>query len=202
MTRYILICFWRCNIQTFKFIGASALHLAIAYNNWDMVKLLVESGAIINQRAIGTFFLPKDQQKSPPSRTTDYEGLAYFGELPICWAACCNNESAYNLLIDRGADPNEQDSFGNMVLHMVVVRDKLEMYGYALRHPRLPAKMGIINKAGLTPLTLSCHLGRANVFREMLELTAKEFWRYSNITCSAYPLNALDSILPDGRSSN
>ena len=189
-----------------------------------MVKLLVESGAIIDQRAVGTFFLPKDQQKSPPSRTTDYEGLAYFGELPICWAACCNNESAYNLLIDRGADPNEQDSFGNMVLHMVVVRDKLEMYGYALRHPRLPAKMGIVNKAGLTPLTLSCHLGRANVFRlaymmkhllflktillifwdcrEMLELTAKEFWRYSNITCSAYPLNALDSILPDGRSSN
>ena len=75
------------------------------------------------------------------------------------------------------------------------------MYGYALRHPRIQAKMGIINKAGLTPLTLSCHLGRATIFREMLELTAKEFWRYSNITCSAYPLNALDTILPDGRSS-
>lgn len=75
------------------------------------------------------------------------------------------------------------------------------MYGYALRHPRLPAKMGIVNKAGFTPLTLSCHLGRATIFREMLELTAKEFWRYSNITCSAYPLNALDTILPDGRCS-
>lgn len=61
--------------------------------------------------------------------------------------------------------------------------------------------MGIVNKAGLTPLTLSCHLGRATIFREMLELTAKEFWRYSNITCSAYPLNALDTILPDGRCS-
>jgi hypothetical protein len=36
----------------------------------------------------------------------------------------------------------------------------------------------------------------------MLELTAKEFWRYSNITCSAYPLNALDTILPDGRCSS
>ncbi len=75
------------------------------------------------------------------------------------------------------------------------------MYGYALRHPRIQAKMGIVNKAGLTPLTLSCHLGRATIFREMLELTAKEFWRYSNITCSAYPLNALDTILPDGRCS-
>ena len=75
------------------------------------------------------------------------------------------------------------------------------MYGYALRHPAVPAKTAPTNCAGLTPLTLSCHLGRATIFREMLELTAREFWRYSNITCSAYPLNALDTILPDGRSS-
>lgn len=77
-----------------------------------------------------------------------------------------------------------------------------EMYGYALRHPHIQAKMGIVNKAGFTPLTLSCRLGQATIFREMLELTAKEFWRYSNITCSAYPLNALDTILPDGRCSS
>jgi len=30
--------------------------------------------------------------------------------------------------------------------------------------------------------------------REMLELSCKEFWRYSNITCCGYPLGALDSI--------
>lgn len=75
------------------------------------------------------------------------------------------------------------------------------MFGYALRHPKLPAKNGIANDAGLTPLTLACKLGRAEVFREMLELSAREFWRYSNITCSGYPLNALDTLLPDGRTS-
>lgn len=75
------------------------------------------------------------------------------------------------------------------------------MFGYALRHPKLPAKNGILNEAGLTPLTLACKLGRADVFREMLELSAREFWRYSNITCSGYPLNALDTLLPDGRTS-
>lgn len=75
------------------------------------------------------------------------------------------------------------------------------MFGYALRHPRLPAKNGIVNDTGLTPLTLACKLGRAEVFREMLELSAREFWRYSNITCSGYPLNALDTLLPDGRTS-
>ena len=75
------------------------------------------------------------------------------------------------------------------------------MFGYALRHPKVPASNGIQNDAGLTPLTLACKLGRASVFREMLELSAREFWRYSNITCSAYPLNALDTLLPDGRTS-
>lgn len=99
--------------------------MAIAYNNLEIIKLLVEAGAVIDQRAVGSFFLPKDQQRARPAQRTDYEGLAYFGELPLAWAACCNNEAAYNLLVDRGADPNVQDSFGNMVLHMVVVRDKL-----------------------------------------------------------------------------
>lgn len=69
------------------------------------------------------------------------------------------------------------------------------------RHPKVPAKNGIVNKAGLTPLTLACKLGRSEVFREMLELSCREFWRYSNITCSAYPLNALDTIQPDGSTS-
>lgn len=47
------------------------------------------------------------------------------GEYPLAWSACCANESVYNLLLDSNADPDAQDSFGNMILHMVVVCDKL-----------------------------------------------------------------------------
>ncbi|XP_073834263.1 transient receptor potential cation channel subfamily V iav [Musca autumnalis] len=188
-------------IEGEEYLGASALHLAIAYSNNELVADLIEAGADINQRAIGSFFLPKDQQRANPAKNTDYEGLAYMGEYPLSWAACCANESVYNLLIDHDADPDAQDSFGNMILHMVVVCDKLDMFGYALRHPKTPAKNGIANHSGLTPLTLACKLGRAEVFREMLELSAREFWRYSNITCSGYPLNALDTLLPDGRTN-
>ncbi|XP_050491964.1 uncharacterized protein LOC126874205 isoform X5 [Bombus huntii] len=204
LARILLKCFPRLAIDVVEgeeYLGASALHLAIAYNNNELVQDLVEAGAIISQRAIGSFFLPRDQQRTNPAKNTDYEGLAYLGEYPLAWAACCANESVYNLLLDSGADPDEQDSFGNMILHMVVVCDKLDMFGYALRHPKLPARNGIVNAAGLTPLTLACQLGRAEVFREMLELSAREFWRYSNITCSAYPLNALDTLLPDGRTN-
>lgn len=204
IARTLLKCFPRLAIDVVEgeeYLGASALHLAIAYNNNELVQDLVEAGAIVNQRATGSFFLPRDQQRHRPAKNTDYEGLAYLGEYPLAWAACCANESAYNLLLDSGADPDEQDSFGNMILHMVVVCDKLDMFGYALRHPKLPARNGIVNSAGLTPLTLACQLGRAEVFREMLELSCREFWRYSNITCSAYPLNALDTLLPDGRTN-
>ncbi|KAH8354728.1 hypothetical protein KR084_004467 [Drosophila pseudotakahashii] len=184
-----------------EYLGASALHLAIAYSNNELVADLIEAGANINQRAIGSFFLPRDQQRAHPAKSTDYEGLAYMGEYPLAWAACCANESVYNLLVDCGSDPDAQDSFGNMILHMVVVCDKLDMFGYALRHPKTPAKNGIVNQTGLTPLTLACKLGREELFREMLELSAREFWRYSNITCSGYPLNALDTLLPDGRTN-
>ncbi|CAH1154093.1 unnamed protein product [Phaedon cochleariae] len=201
LARTLIKCFPKLALDVVEgeeYLGAGALHLAIAYNNNELVQDLVEAEANVNQRAIGSFFLPRDQQKPRPAKHTEYEGLAYLGEYPLAWAACCANESVYNLLLDSGANPDYQDNFGNMILHMVVVCDKLDMFGYALRHPKLPASNGIVNKAGLTPLTLACKLGRAEVFREMLELSAKEFWRYSNITCSAYTLNALDTLLPDG----
>lgn len=128
VARILLKCFPRLAIDVVEgeeYLGASALHLAIAYNNNELVQDLVEAGAIISQRAIGSFFLPRDQQRMNPAKNTDYEGLAYLGEYPLAWAACCANESVYNLLLDSGADPDEQDSFGNMILHMVVVCDKL-----------------------------------------------------------------------------
>ncbi|XP_068625250.1 uncharacterized protein iav [Battus philenor] len=204
LARTLVKCFPKLSLDVVEgeeYLGASSLHLAIAYSNNELVQDLVEAGADVSQRAIGSFFLPRDQQRVPPSRQTNYEGLAYLGEYPLAWAACCANEAVYNLLLDSGADPDAQDSFGNMILHMVVVCDKLDMFGYALRHPKVPASNGRMNHAGFTPLTLACQLGRASVFREMLELSSREFWRYSNITCSAYPLNALDTLLPDGKTN-
>lgn len=128
LARTLIKCFPKLALDVVEgeeYLGASALHLAIAYNNNELVQDLVEAGANVNQRAIGSFFLPRDQQKPKPAKCTDYEGLAYLGEYPLAWAACCANESVYNLLLDNGANPDFQDNFGNMILHMVVVCDKL-----------------------------------------------------------------------------
>ncbi|MPC80369.1 Transient receptor potential cation channel subfamily V member 5 [Portunus trituberculatus] len=77
--------------------------------------------------SLGSFFLPRDQQVTVPPGPdhTDYEGLAYLGEYPLAWSACLGNETVYNKLLDYDADSNAQDSFGNMILHMVVVCNQL-----------------------------------------------------------------------------
>ena len=75
------------------------------------------------------------------------------------------------------------------------------MYSYAVRHWHKPAHTNIVNHASYAPLTLATKLGRRQIFYEMLELMKVEFWRFSDMTCSAYPLDALDTIRPDGSTS-
>lgn len=57
--------------------GESALHIAIVVGDFDSVQLLVESGANVNQRATGRFFLPEDQKKEF-TENTDYDGQFMF----------------------------------------------------------------------------------------------------------------------------
>ena len=223
IAKVLLRIFPRCaldRVEGEEYLGATGLHLAIAYGNDDVAQLIIDSGVNIHERALGeacliseglaliipvyttgTFFLPRDQQFSRPARITNYEGLAYLGEYHSAWAASYANESIYNSILEKGANPDAQDTFGNTVLHMVVVWDRMGMFSYALRHPKRSANPEMANNADLTCLTLSCKLGRDVLFKEMLELSCKEFWRYSNICCSAYPLGALDSIRPSGETS-
>ena len=47
---------------------------------------------------------------------TNYKGLAYMGEYPLTWSAFLCNEGIYNLLLDKGADPDAQDTYGEFRL--------------------------------------------------------------------------------------
>ncbi|VDL63077.1 unnamed protein product [Nippostrongylus brasiliensis] len=179
-----------------EMFGQSALHLAIVHDDYETVQLLLTNHADVNARACGNFFLPEDFKAT--NKVTDYQGYAYYGEYPLAFAACFANKDIYDLLIQHGANPNLQDSFGNTILHMCVINYSSSMYSYAVRHWAKPADPHVVNYAGLTPLTLATKLGRKHIFEEMLELMKVEFWRFSDMTCSAYPLNTLDTIQPDG----
>ncbi|CAD6195423.1 unnamed protein product [Caenorhabditis auriculariae] len=176
--------------------GQSPLHLAIVHDDYETVSLLLTCKSDVNARACGNFFLPEDFKLN--NKITDYQGYAYYGEYPLAFAACFGNKDIYDLLVQSGANPNLQDSFGNTILHMCVINYSSSMYSYAVRHWAQPADPHVVNHAGFTPLTLATKLGRKQIFEEMLELMKVEFWRFSDMTCSAYPLNALDTIQPDG----
>lgn len=49
----------------------------------------------------------------------------YWGEYPLSFAACLGQEECYRLMLARGANPDNQDSNGNTVLHMLVIYEKL-----------------------------------------------------------------------------
>lgn len=52
-------------------------------------------------------------------------GYAYYGEYPLAFACCFGNREIYDYLLDHGADPDYQDSFGNTVLHMAVIANQV-----------------------------------------------------------------------------
>uniref|UniRef100_A0A1I8JDW1 ANK_REP_REGION domain-containing protein n=1 Tax=Macrostomum lignano TaxID=282301 RepID=A0A1I8JDW1_9PLAT len=133
------------------------------------------------------------------ARTPNSAGYSYYGEYPLSFAASTGNAELYELLADRGADPNRQDLLGNAVLHMLVIHNKTELYRLALRHPSQPADPQLRNLARLNPVSLAAKLGRRDAFNEIIGLGSSEMWRYGNITCRVFPLTGLDTIGPDGR---
>lgn len=84
------------------------------------------------KRASQKFFDP--QSSNPESKnfflddwkpSISFQGHAYFGEYPLAFAAAFGHIEIYDYLIDHGADPNMQDSYGNTVLHVLVIRNRM-----------------------------------------------------------------------------
>ncbi|OAF67790.1 hypothetical protein A3Q56_04484 [Intoshia linei] len=181
-----------------EYYGEACLHLAIVANNFTLVRILIELGVDINQRAMGNFFLPEDQKHNFDPKKTDYMGYAYYGEYPLSFAACFENDQIYTYLLDHGANPDLQDLYGNTVVHLLVIHNKSDMLNFVVKHELMPASLEIKNKAGYSPITLSCRLGRNEMFRELIDIKSYEIWRYSNITCLQYSLASIDSIKVNG----
>jgi ankyrin repeat protein len=54
-----------------------------------------------------------------------YYSYVYWGEYPLTFAACLGQEECYRLMLARGANPDNQDTNGNTVLHMLVIYERL-----------------------------------------------------------------------------
>ncbi|KAL9959339.1 hypothetical protein ACROYT_G032653 [Oculina patagonica] len=186
-----------------EFYGETAVHITIVNGDLDsFTRLIGPCGADVHARARGKFFMPEDC-KDKMKQETNYDGYAYYGEYPASFAVCFENKEMYDILIRRGADPNKKDTFGNTVLHLCVIHNKIDMFFHATqRKHKIRADTFIRNNLGLTPLTLAAKLGRKEMFHEILEYQSMEYWSYGRMTCSGYPLDGLDSIDNNGKSDD
>ena len=119
----------------FLTLGETALHLAISNEDAEMVRLLISKRANIHARCFGSMFGPEDQKLRRKDiftsefpivpEETSYEGLSYYGEYPLTFAASLNQEECVRLLLAKGVDTNRQDLNGNTALHMMVIHNNV-----------------------------------------------------------------------------
>ncbi|XP_075450259.1 transient receptor potential cation channel subfamily V member 1 [Ascaphus truei] len=189
--------------------GQTALHIAIERRNMDLVVLLVQHGADVHAKADGEFFR---KAKGRPG--------FYFGELPLSLAACTNQIEIVRFLLQNQKSPANiaaRDSIGNTLLHALVdIADNTQentkfvtkMYSEVLvlgAHINPSLKLEeILNKKGLTPLTLAAKTGKIGIFAYILrrEITnsdcrhlSRKFteWAYGPVHSSLYDLSGVDT---------
>ena len=77
IARLLLKIYPKCGVDMVEgeeYLGATGLHLAIAYGNDEVAEMLILAcGVSVTQRARGVFFLPKDQQSDKPVINTTYQ---------------------------------------------------------------------------------------------------------------------------------
>ena len=163
--------------------------MAIVQNDLAMVRHLVDLDPILlEHQAIGSFFSPGQP--------------CYFGEYPLCFAACCNQKEMVRLFVQKGAPLNVQDSFGNSVFHLLVIHGLRDMYDFVeglwkeTRQAKSPSQL--LNKEKLGPFTLAAKIGQKEMFVHLLEKegTVITEWTYGPVARYLYPLKGLDYI-PD-----
>nr|AOR81474.1 nanchung [Nilaparvata lugens] len=184
-----------------EYYGESVLHIAIVNEDPGMVKFLLNSGADFHERCFGNFMCPEDQKASRSDSfdhewvnlwpVTNYEGYVYWGEYPLSFAACLGQEECYRLMLARGANPDNQDTNGNTVLHMLVIYEKMGTFDTAYE---LGANVSVRNIQNLTPLTLAAKLARIEMFFHIMNIEREIYWQIGSITCAAYPLMLIDTI--------
>lgn len=77
-------------------------------------------------------------------------------------------------MLAKGADPDNQDTNGNTVLHMLVIYEKVGTFdmGY-----ELGGSIGIRNVQNLTPLTLAAKLARVEMFYHIVNIEREIYWQ-------------------------
>lgn len=129
-------------------LGLTPLHIAILYEQLESAKLLLSSGAKVNistSAGESPFFLAA-------CRYTHQKLSNAYSTATDDPAASFEHQARFlTLLIDKGANINEQDEAGNTLLHYASFKNEVPLMRILLEHGASPT---IRNNAGESPLTL------------------------------------------------
>lgn len=139
--------------------NVSILHFAASGPNPEIVKLLIDSGALVDAREDGGFTpLHRAAHFSKFPETVKYlldagadvNARTKHGWMPIHCAAFGENPLGMKVLLDAGADPSGWDNHGIAPIHIVALWGKFpEMVEYLLD---AGVDINARDKGGMTPL--------------------------------------------------
>eukprot|EP00668_Euglena_longa_P001503 GGOE01001784.1.p1 GENE.GGOE01001784.1~~GGOE01001784.1.p1 ORF type:complete len:1098 (+),score=322.37 GGOE01001784.1:96-3389(+) len=168
------------------YCGESILHMAIVHHDLEMVRFLLQLWpSLIYKQATGSFFKPG----SP----------CYYGEHPLCFAACTDQKDVVDFLVEYRAPLDTIDAQGNSIFHLLVLHDLPEMYDYVeelwkTKHTDRDPSL-LLNKDLLSPLTYAASLGCKGMFEHLLAKkdTIME-WHFGPTSLCLYPLDEVDYL--------
>ena len=100
------------------------------YDDLHTIQFLIEEkGFDVNQRSCGGRFIGGFNSKLTNSmiQQSKYEGLAYYGEYPLAFAACFASKEIHDYLVEKGADPNLQ---GYISYNSITNKDSIIKYTF------------------------------------------------------------------------
>jgi len=111
--------------------GVTALHLAAATDQPEVIRLLLERGASVDSRTERGFTplhwaASRDAIESVQvllAAGADVAALARNDITPLHWAASRDAARTLQLLLDAGGDPNARTATGDTALHLAIRRD-------------------------------------------------------------------------------
>ncbi len=103
--------------------GCTALHLAMAEGNREVVAYLLQHGALTQIRDLEGFttlhwaVFSDDASMLGLASDTEVDAVDHDGRTPLSWAASEDARNSVSWLLSRGADPNMGDEDGWTPLH-------------------------------------------------------------------------------------